>query len=323
MKTKSRFLLAASLAFAITLTLSSCGENSPLKKAMEDIKGNLTQLTSSNLLQNGNLGMGFAAGSMPGSALDVGSVDVIESVTVNGQAVEGGSTSITVIATEELEELYISIEGEDGYYVQTLDDFDMVDGKYSYFFVLQFNQSLANTDAAEVGDDGEKELVFKVSGKTKRGEIAEETEEKKVIIKEAESGGVDGLQISVSWDKLDDVDLHVITPSGDRVYYGHKEEGNVKLDFDSNAGCSGDGINSENIYVDAPIEDGEYTVELRLYSKCTTSGTAGSIYHVTANSNGKFIDFAGKKQTGQFNATDHEDVREIGKIIVVNNRVVE
>jgi hypothetical protein len=330
MKTK-RFLLAAGFSLA-TAFIVSCGTHS-LQDFLDELglgdnfRDKIKGLTSNNLLQNGR--MGFVSGDqIPGSA--PGSVDVIDTVIVNGRAVEGGSTSITVIATEELEELYISIEGEDGYYVQALSEYDPTeDGKYSYFFVLQFNQELAKlAEGEEVEIEGEekpsKEMLFTLSGKTKNGEIVKETEDEKIVIKKAESGA---LQISVSWDQLDDVDLHVFTPSGGHVYFGNKEAGNVKLDFDANAACietrENWGVNSENIYVDAPIEDGEYTIELRMYQKCDTNPKIGARYHVTANYDGKFIDFAPREQTGQFaaSATGNEPIA-IGTIIVSNGRVV-
>jgi hypothetical protein len=331
MKTK-RFLLAVGLSLASAFIVS-CGTHSFQDFLDElglgnELRDKIQKLSGSNLLQNGNLGMGFMSGSFPGSA--PGSVDVIDTVIVNGRAVEGGSTSITVIATEELEELYISIEGEDGYYVQALDDYDLTeDEKYSYFFIMRFNQELEEAEAAEDGEEG-KELVFTVSGKTKSGKVVKETEDEKIVIQKAESGD---LQISVSWDQLDDVDLHVITPSRERVNYRNRQAGNVKLDFDSNAGCGVplDGINSENIYVDVP-EDGDYEVEVHLYKKCTDSEKIGARYNVTANSNGTFIEFAPGNQTGHFDGalhgalSDYDDISgavvKIGTITVAGGRVV-
>jgi hypothetical protein len=307
MKT-TRFLLAAGISLA-TAFIVSCGTHS-----FQEIFGNLVgdkiqQLKASNLLQNGNLGMGFVSGD----PLPEGSVDVIEEVRVNGEAVEGGSTSLTIITTEKLDTLYIYVEGEDGFYVQPLNDGDCDEiegGKYSCFVVLQFNQTLED-----------ESLKFTISGKTASGQVAEETEKKEVKTKGAESGN---LQISVSWDQFDDVDLHVWTPSGGHVYYENKEAGNAKLDFDSNPDCNIDEINSENIYIDAPLEVGEYTVEIRMFRKCNTSPKVGARYHVTANYNGKFIDFAPEKQTGKFEASATGDAKiEIGTITVRNGIIVE
>jgi hypothetical protein len=313
MKTK-RFLLAAGISFATAFTVS-CGTHDFKdifdeligdKLREELLGGKLQGLKPSNTLQNGNRGMGFINSALPSR----GSVDVIKEVRVNGTAISGGSTSLTVLTTERLKDLYISLENESGYYVQPLSDsdFQMEGDYYSYFVVLQFYQQL---------DDGE--LHFEVSGLTYDDKPAKVVEED-VPAKEAKSGD---LQISVSWDQLDDVDLHVRTPSGGHVYYANREAGNAKLDFDSNAGCRGDGINSENIYIDAPLEDGEYRIELNLFSTCRPHyGDPGSRYHVTANYDTRFIYLAEKeKTTGQFTNSGPQTIL-IGTIKVENGVVV-
>jgi uncharacterized protein (TIGR02145 family) len=263
------------------------------------------EIKPDNILQNGNMGMSFVNGALP-----TGSVGVIKGTRINGMAISGGSTLLTVISAKKLQELYISIEGEAGYYVQPLTDADyqMEGSDYSYSVVLQFYQQL---------DDGE--LHFEISGLTQNDELAEAVE-KDVPSKNAKSGN---LQISVSWDQPDDVDLHVYTPSGGHVYYDNREAGNVKLDFDSNPNCYIDDINSENIYINAPLEDGNYTIELRIYKKCN-SGVKGARYHVTANYNGKFIEFSPEKQTGKFEDSATSDAAVvIGTITVRNGVVVE
>jgi hypothetical protein len=313
MKT-TRFLSAAGISLAIALILS-CGTHDPRdifdellgdKLREELLGGKLQQLTSGNMLQNGNMGMGFVNSALPTR----GSVDIIKEVRVNGTAISGGSTSLTVISSERLQELYISIEGDPGYYVQPLtdDDYVMEDEYYSYFVVLQFYQQLE--------DDM---LHFEVSGLTYDDKVAEIIEED-VPAKEAGSGA---LQISVSWDQLDDVDLHVFTPSGEEVYYANREVGNANLDIDSNPGCSIDEVNSENIYFAAPLEDGVYRIEVHLFEKCTGNSKVGARYHVTANVNGKFIEFANDKQTGKFEASDRADVVAVIGTIEIENGTVK
>lgn len=85
--------------------------------------------------------------------------------------------------------------------------------------------------------------------------------------------GTGVLQVSLSWDQLNDVDLHLIEPDGTEIYYGNPTSATGgQLDVDSNAACSIDGINNENIYYeDSPnvtIPFGEYEVLVDLWSNC-------------------------------------------------------
>ncbi len=78
------------------------------------------------------------------------------------------------------------------------------------------------------------------------------------------------VQVNVHWDTDNDVDLHVVDPSGEEIYWGSPlGSTGGELDLDSNAGCSIDGINNENIYWptdDAPT--GEYQVAVDLWASC-------------------------------------------------------
>lgn len=86
--------------------------------------------------------------------------------------------------------------------------------------------------------------------------------------------GVSGdVQISVSWDAPSDVDLHVVEPSGEELYYGHSSSATGgQLDVDSNAGCAIDGRQIENIrWPSAP--GGSYTVRVDYWDSCGVGST--------------------------------------------------
>ena len=92
------------------------------------------------------------------------------------------------------------------------------------------------------------------------------------------------IQVSVSWSDTSDVDLHVIDPNNEEVYYSHLTSASGgHLDIDSNAGCTDDSDalhpagyhkNNENIYwpVGAAIP-GTYKVILHYFSPCGLSQT--------------------------------------------------
>jgi len=88
------------------------------------------------------------------------------------------------------------------------------------------------------------------------------------------SVGTGDVQVSVSWDADSDVDLHVIDPAGDEVYYGATViASGGELDLDSNAACIIDGVNNENITWAAAAE-GTYTVRLDYYLGCDVDETS-------------------------------------------------
>jgi hypothetical protein len=91
---------------------------------------------------------------------------------------------------------------------------------------------------------------------------------------EAVDVGNGQIQVSVSWDVDSDLDLHVVDPSDDEVYYNNKSSASGgQLDLDSNANCEIDGIRNENVtwLQDAPA--GTYTVRLDLFDECDVMPT--------------------------------------------------
>lgn len=77
------------------------------------------------------------------------------------------------------------------------------------------------------------------------------------------------VQVSLSWDTPTDVDLHVVEPGGEEIYYDHttSETGGV-LDLDSNPACDIDGVNNENITWTDVAPAGEYVVRVDYWSDC-------------------------------------------------------
>lgn len=85
------------------------------------------------------------------------------------------------------------------------------------------------------------------------------------------NGGDGPLQVTLRFPESHDLDLHVEEPGSCEVFYGNPQCV-ASLDLDSNAGCSIDGVNVENvIWPDdggAPPTPGTYTVRVDLYSVC-------------------------------------------------------
>jgi len=112
--------------------------------------------------------------------------------------------------------------------------------------------------------------------------------------------GSGDVQVSLSWDTPTDVDLHVVDPSGDEVYYGNTTSvsGGV-LDLDSNPACNLDNKNNENITWPtnaAPI--GTYIVRVDYWSSCSV--TEDTQYIVTVS----VVGSEPKIFTGSFTSAD-------------------
>lgn len=89
----------------------------------------------------------------------------------------------------------------------------------------------------------------------------------------AKSGG---LKVTLSWDSETDVDLHVVEPGDSEIYYGRTASPQRgALDLDSNAGCSIDKVNHENVYWELP-PSGEYVVRVDFFDDCPPPDSPGA-----------------------------------------------
>lgn len=83
--------------------------------------------------------------------------------------------------------------------------------------------------------------------------------------------GTGDLKISLTFDRETDLDLHVVEPSEEPIFFGKRySRSGGELDLDSNAGCNVDGVNNENVYWQtgtAPA--GEYKVYVHHFKPCT------------------------------------------------------
>jgi hypothetical protein len=87
--------------------------------------------------------------------------------------------------------------------------------------------------------------------------------------------GAGDVQVSVAWDAPTDVDLHVIDPALEEIYFANTTSvSGGTLDLDSNAGCSIDNINNENVtWPIGGAPTGSYSVSLVYWSSCSQAQT--------------------------------------------------
>jgi hypothetical protein len=79
------------------------------------------------------------------------------------------------------------------------------------------------------------------------------------------------IQITLKWDGINDLDLHVIEPSGERIYFQNKSTSSGgQLEVDANAACQTVMNNPvENIYwPSGRAPEGRYEVLVHYFSNC-------------------------------------------------------
>lgn len=186
-------------------------------------------------------------------------------VPTQGTAVNGGSAAVQLDAAADFTTIIVAMAGADGYYELTLPA-----GTTEASLILGLSPDLpagnqrlqyAVGDGAAVSAYGEQTMrLFRV--------------------------GTGDVQVSVSWTGASDVDLHVVDPGGDEVYWANRTVASGgELDLDSNPACTIDNTNNENIvWPVGAAPSGEYRVFLEYWSDC---GVPRSDYVVTVSMAGQ------------------------------------
>ncbi|MGE0354525.1 MAG: YfaP family protein [Gemmatimonadales bacterium] len=247
----------------LALTLGGCGgdKNSPSPDQVQDF-------ITSVVTASGNIQATRQSGSPPAQGSG-------PTVTISGLAsvINGGSAQVTVDGSGTFNTVVLYINGATGYYVLTLPS-----PTNTVNLLLTLSQNLPANSFNIVYGAG--------TGTNGLGTYA--STPVSVI-----GVGAGEVQVSVSWNALSDVDLHVVEPGGEEVYYGNTPSATGgDLDLDSNAACSIDGKNNENItWTSAP--SGSYTVRVDYWDSC---GVASTDYVVTVQRKGQ----AAQTFTGSF-----------------------
>lgn len=101
-------------------------------------------------------------------------------------------------------------------------------------------------------------------------------------------GGSTGeVMVTLVWNTTDDLDLHVIEPSGERIYFSEPlSSQNGTLDIDKNRSSMDLTINPiENIFYPDLPHSGTYTINVHCYSK--NSNSSEIPYTLAVNINGQ------------------------------------
>lgn len=186
------------------------------------------------------------------------------SAAVTGVAVmiNGGSSQQTVTAPSGFTRVIVAVEGLTNYYELTLPAGTTSQGiliganPEAYAGNLVFTYSVA--DGAGLGAYARQQVRFLQVG---TGDI----------------------QISVAWTDSADVDLHVVDPNGEEIYFAHRDAASGgTLDLDANAACgmntlpdqSRAFVSNENVvWASGEAIPGTYRVILDYWSDCGVTRT--------------------------------------------------
>ena len=256
------------------LLLASCngdGDSPESPIAPSEIRG----MSLSNLVSS--LSVGLNQGVLAPGQAPVPRGGPTIAVSGNQQVINGGTLSVAIASGTPFQTIYMfagspslglnaSAEGGiDGYYQLRLPS-----SETSTTALLSFAPTVALT---------EFELLFAVADPSGVvGPFARLSTNVRAV-------GTGDVQVTLSWDTEADVDLHVVDPRGEEIYYGHKQSASGgELDLDSNAGCTSDGIRNENIvWPVGRAPRGVYTVRVDYWSNC---GVAQTNYTVRINNGG-------------------------------------
>lgn len=126
------------------------------------------------------------------------------------------------------------------------------------------------------------------------------TDSIKERVKAAGGSVVGKLRVSLSWFNYDDLDLHLIEPGGNRIYYSNKRSPYGYLDVDMNAGGGTTREAVENIIYQNSVPTGKYYVEVNNFAKRETID-GGFIIQIEAN--GQIYDIEFDKSPGNRDTT--------------------
>jgi hypothetical protein len=209
---------------------------------------------------------GSQGNALPALVADPSVDGPVVTLTANTRVIKGGSNLARVHSTTMFQAVDIFVGGVDagvsGYW-----EVHLSSPATDVTLVITFSQNIPTTSfdlvAAAASPGGTRGPYFPTA----------------TTVLPAGTGNV---QVSVSWDALSDVDLHVVDPHSEEIYYAHTSAASGgALDLDSNPACAFDRTNNENIrwpLTTAP--SGTYIVRVDYFSSC---GVPSTNYVVTVN----------------------------------------
>ena len=267
----SFFVMLGAFAFMTSCSSSSSGDGGqqPVQPTGEE-----TFTNNYFSVQNST----FHQGAIPAPSTGA---TALETVTMNTSALANGSNFINISSAQALQSFLIGVQGVDGYIEVPAATVTRATGTQEYSIPLVYGAGYGSN------------IIIIVEGVTTDGHVTLPFSQAITFVENQYSGE---LHVNLTFDNAKDIDLHLITPSGTDIYYSNRtisttvgtETIQGGLDHDSNAGCTIDNLNNENIVLPAAlIEPGVYTVQIDMWSNCATD--VYTDWTITARYQGVFL----------------------------------
>ena len=208
-------------------------------------------------------GDGSVVGQLRSGSLPSGGGPPVQAST-SGAIIPGGSSVVSVASGSAIDRVVVGVQGASGYYELT----GLPSGA-AQSVLLTLAQTAPST------------FSFLVAGGS-GGSVGASA----AVPVTLTAVGTGDVQVSLTWDVDSDVDLHVVDPSGEEIFYGNPSSASGgELDLDSNAGCSLDHKRAENItWPVGHAPNGKYYVLVDYWDACSQTE---SRYVVTVNRKGQ------------------------------------
>jgi hypothetical protein len=178
--------------------------------------------------------------------------------TVSG--ITGGSARLSITGSSQFRWVAVSVPGVNGYYLVE----------------LPFDVTSTNAIITVAGNVPRRDfdVVFAVADGNGAWGGGDATAVSVISV----AGG--DIQVSVTWNTEADVDLHVLEPGGEEIYYGNRSSNTGgELDIDANAACGTSNLRQENVgWSTGEAPPGQYIVRVEYWSSC---GAVQTDYIVT------------------------------------------
>lgn len=226
----------------------------------------------------------FVAGNEPTSS---GAGPTLTSVDGMFSLVNGGSGNFVLKFThpeglENIKEAIVAVERDPGYFVVPIAD--PSSGEFTINIFIR-------------EDIRYNSISIKFAVKDAAGNISNYITKTIIII----LTGTGDVKVSLTFDRNEDLDLHVWEPKidgsvgGEHIYFANKNSatGGI-LDLDSNAACSIDAKNNENIYwPSGSAPAGTYQVQVHYWAHCTTGDPVPANWIITIIVKGEVTTYSG------------------------------
>lgn len=107
--------------------------------------------------------------------------------------------------------------------------------------------------------------------------------------------GTGDVEVALTMSEATDLDLYVVDPAGQVIYYGNRRAGNQgQLDLDANSACNGNmGVNAEHVFWPTGMAPaGTYQVRVSNYSSCINGRPVD--YRISVRNCGESAVFSGQ-----------------------------